>query len=278
MNLPEIRTFLAIIETGHLNRAASQLNVTQSTVTARLNSLEEEMGQVLFHRKKSGAELTSAGFRFERYAQLMVDVWQQACRETALPPDIRGTFNYGCHPDLWPEYGRPLYDYVQETGSDVALSAWPGDQTDLDRWLGSGLVDAAICYNPTMNDGRTVFPLGSEQLVLVSREPRPLMRWDPLYIYVDAGEEFRRHHASAYPDGDTPTRILGSATWARDYLLEQGGSGYLPARLIREDMESGRLTPVEGAPVFERNCYLVTNNDALPGWPWFDGVLSAISA
>ena len=36
MNLYEIRTFLAIVETGQLNRAAEQLNVTQSTVTARL--------------------------------------------------------------------------------------------------------------------------------------------------------------------------------------------------------------------------------------------------
>ena len=95
MNISVINTFLAIAERGQMNRAAEQLHVTQSTVTTRLNNLEAELGQTLFHRRKSGAELTSAGFRFRRYAQLMVDTWRQARQETALPTDIDTTFNLG---------------------------------------------------------------------------------------------------------------------------------------------------------------------------------------
>ncbi len=110
MNLSSVSTFLAIVESGQLNRAAEVLNVTQSTVTARLNKLEGELGQTLFHRRKSGAELTSAGFRFERYAQLMVDIWRQARQETALPPMIETTFNLGCHPDLWSSFGEALFE------------------------------------------------------------------------------------------------------------------------------------------------------------------------
>ena len=55
MNLTSLQTFLAILETGSLVRAADKLNVTQSTVTARLKTLEEELGQVLINRQKSGA-------------------------------------------------------------------------------------------------------------------------------------------------------------------------------------------------------------------------------
>ena len=276
MNLPEIRTFLAIVETGKLNRAAEQLNVTQSTVTARLNNLEQELGQVLFHRRKSGAELTSAGFRFERYAQLMVDVWRQARQETALPPEVQGTFNLGCHPDLWPGYGRGLLHRIRDSQPGLALSAWPGDQADLERWLGNGLVDAAICYNPTLRDNRIEYRLASERLILVSRHPRGLMRWDPGYIYVDAGEEFRKNHAAAYPDGDTPTLTIGSATWAREYLINKGGSGYLPEGLVANDIAEGALTPVPDAPVFFRNCYLVANRDSVAPWPWFSDTVTSV--
>ena len=106
MNLAVIQTFLAIADSGQLNRAAEQLHVTQSTVTTRLNSLESELGQTLFHRRKSGTELTSAGFRFQRYAQLMVDTWRQARQETALPADIDTTFNLGCPADLWVGLGE----------------------------------------------------------------------------------------------------------------------------------------------------------------------------
>ena len=44
MNLQSLATFLAIIETGSLVRAAERLNVTQSTVTARLKALEDHLG------------------------------------------------------------------------------------------------------------------------------------------------------------------------------------------------------------------------------------------
>ena len=85
MNLNEVRTFLEVIETGSLVAASQRLHVTQSTVTARISALEEEVGQKLIHRYKSGAELTSAGFKFRRYAEVMVQLWRQARYEVSLP-------------------------------------------------------------------------------------------------------------------------------------------------------------------------------------------------
>ena len=66
MNLTELRTFMAIHDTGSLVRASHRLHVTQSTVTARLKSLEDELGQQLINRQKSGATLTAAGVRLLR--------------------------------------------------------------------------------------------------------------------------------------------------------------------------------------------------------------------
>ena len=49
MNIISLQTFLAIVETGSLVRASKKMNVTQSTVTARLKTLEEELGQTRSH-------------------------------------------------------------------------------------------------------------------------------------------------------------------------------------------------------------------------------------
>ena len=57
MNLAGLQTFLAILNAGSLARASEQLHVGQSTVTARLQKLEEEIGQTLFHRQKSGVSV-----------------------------------------------------------------------------------------------------------------------------------------------------------------------------------------------------------------------------
>ena len=277
MNLSLLHTFLAIVETGKLNRAAQQLNVTQSTVTARLNSLEANIGQTLFHRRKSGAELTSAGFKFERYAQLMNDLWRQAQQETSLPPEIDTVCNIGCHPDLWPGLGRALFEKLRESLPTMATSAWPGEQHDLDRWLGSGLIDIAVCYAPTLRENCTPYSLAEDQLVLVSTTPRDAMRSDPAYVYVDSGEEFRRSHAAAYPDADTPTVTIGSAVWALEYLLRKGGSAYLPRRLVQTHIDEGQLFGVTKVPVFTRRVYLVASNDASNNWHWLPDLISALS-
>jgi len=276
MNIAVLRTFLAIVETRNLSRAAEMLNVTQSTITARLNGLEEDLGQSLFHRRKSGAELTAAGFRFERYAQLMVDLWRQARQEASLPSHVDMVCNFGCHFDLWTEFGQTMFDNVRRSQPNAALAIWPGEQSDLDRWLGTGLVDAAVCYAPTLAESWTARALRRDLLVLVSTEKRSIMRSDPAYIYVDGGEEFRRSHAEAYPDADTPLVLFGSSTWALDHLLAFGGSAYLPERLIAGHLADGRLHRVPSAPEFVRRTYLVINNSVLERWSWLDETLAGL--
>jgi DNA-binding transcriptional LysR family regulator len=88
MDFEELNTFLEVIRTQSLVAAARHLHVTPFTVTARISTLEEKLGQKLLHRRKSGAALTSAGFKFQRYAELMTQVWRQARYEIALPPGV----------------------------------------------------------------------------------------------------------------------------------------------------------------------------------------------
>lgn len=55
VQMATIETLLAIVETGSLVRAAERLSVSQSAVTTRLQSLEQELGHTLVRRQKSGS-------------------------------------------------------------------------------------------------------------------------------------------------------------------------------------------------------------------------------
>ena len=277
MNLTELQTFLAIVETGSLVRASERLNVTQSTVTTRLKSLEQDLGQTLLHRQKSGAELTASGLKFKRYAEVMTELWRQARQETSLPEGMDGLCNIGCHMDLWPRLGRQLFDQIHQNYSNMALSAWPGEQAELDHWLGTGLVDAALTYRPTAHENQTIHALPAEQLVLVSTRPDSPLRFDPGYVYVNAGEDFGRRHAEAYSDAATAKVSFGCAVWALDHLLEHGGSAYLPARLAEPYLAAGKFYRLPDAPVFTRNTYLITNDAAAAGWPWLPAMVERLS-
>ena len=268
MNLSALRTFLAIVETGSLVRASERLNVTQSTVTARLKGLEQELGQTLLYRQKSGVSLTSAGFKFKRYAEAMTGLWRQARQEASLPEGIETVCNMGCQMDLWPGLGRRLFGAVRRERPATAMSVWPAEQAELDQWIGTGLIDAALTFRPTAHENRTTHELPPERLVRYATRPGAGLGLDQGYVFVDAGEDFGRRHAEAYADAGTTRVSFGSAVWALDYLLDNGGSAYLPERLAGSQVAAGRLWPVAGAPVFARAIYLVTSDTALPAWPW----------
>jgi len=277
MNLNALRTFLAIIDTGSLVRASERLNVTQSTVTARLKGLEEELGQILLHRQTSGAELTPAGVKFKRYAEAMTELWRQAQQETSLPEGVETVCNIGCHVDLWQGLGQRLFIDIYREYPKTVISAWPGSQSDLDRWLRVGLVNVALTYQPFTREGQTTLALGAERIVLVSTDKGSPMRHDPGYVYVEAGEEFGRRHAAAYADADVATVSFGCAVWGLEHLLEQGGSAYLPERLAEPHLAARRLYPVKGAPVFTRTAYLVTNDTAAASWAWLPDLVKRLS-
>jgi DNA-binding transcriptional LysR family regulator len=278
MNLETLRTFLLVVETRSLVAASRRLHVTQSTVTARLNTLEEEIGRKLLHRGKSGAELTSAGFKFERYAQVMTQLWRQARYEVSLPRGFEGVCNVGLEFDLWPGVGQRFLDHLRRHRPKVALALWPGERRQVERWLKTGLIDIAFCYMPQSGENFASRVLFDDALVLVSSAARPPAALGPDYVYVDHGDEFRRQHAAAFPAESTSAITIASSEWAVDHLLRNGGAGYLSRRHVGGLIRSGRLHAVKGAPSFKRRVYLVETTQTVSGWSWYEAAIAAITS
>lgn len=263
MNIVSLRTFLAIVKTGSLVRASEMMNVTQSTVTARLKALETELGQTLITRHKNGARLTAAGIRLRRYAEAMTQLWTQARQEAALPSSMSGLCNIGCETGLWEHCGSLLLDAMRQNAPTMAVSAWHGSDTDNAEWLANGLVDVAIMHRvPPAPSGLQTYALPSDRLVLVASRPDAPTRHDAGYIYVELGTEFERQHTRAYADADTAKLSYSHAGWALSHLLTHGGSAYLPERIVAQDIASGRLFLLADAPVFIRPAYLIIRDPA----------------
>jgi DNA-binding transcriptional LysR family regulator len=278
MNLDELRTFLEVIDSGSLVAASRRLNVTPSTVTARINALEQEVGQRLLHRNKSGAELTSPGFKLKRYAEVMVQLWRQARYEVSLPKGFQGVCNVGLDFDLWPMVGERFLGYLQEHCKEVAVAIWPGEQRQLDRWLNIGLIDLAFCYMPPSGEHFSSRVLFDDELLMVSTAQSTTAQLDSSYIYVDHGEEFRRQHAAAFPGDTTSAITIASADWAVSHFQRRGGSGYLPRRHVSRMLESGSLHEVAHAPQFRRRIYLVESAQAVQTWSWYEAAVASLTA
>ena len=146
------------------------------------------------------------------------------------------------------------------------------------RWLQDGLTDLAVTYAPASRPTQRIWELSPDRLILVSTRRAAQMRFDPGYVFVEAGERFGREHAAAYADANAARISFGTAALGLEHLLAHGGSAYLPERVARPYLEQGRLFPIAGAPEFTRPVFLVCNKTALAVWPWFDAALAELQS
>ncbi len=73
-----LRSFVAVAESGGFTNAARLLNSTQSTVSAQIQRLEEEVGRPLFVRSTRSVQLTSAGETLLGYARTIMRLNEDA--------------------------------------------------------------------------------------------------------------------------------------------------------------------------------------------------------
>ena len=267
MSIVLIRTFLELLNMRNFNKAADRLCVTQSTVTMRIAALEQLLGQRLFTRYKSGVELTVAGRKFQPYAELVMQTWQHACQDLALPSNLSTMFKVGSDPELLEAIGGDWLAAIRGELPSVALRVDVSDPSLVLQRLAQGVLDAALLHEPRPRNGIKIERLFDDHLVLVSTVPRKAVRWHPAYVYVEWGEDFHNQHAVIMPAEITPPVSFTDGRWGLDFILHYGGSAYFPIRQIAHLVEHGRLFIVEKAGVMMRSVHFAySETTADEGW------------
>jgi DNA-binding transcriptional LysR family regulator len=250
------RTFLAVAATGNFVAAASRLFVTQSTVSARIHTLETALGARLFQRGRNGAELTPAGKRFLRHAKNLVRTVEQAQHDVGLPLGFSSVLTLSGRIALWEGFLPHWVAWMRDTAPEVSLRLEIGFEADIMQGLIEGTVDLGVMYTPTSRSGLMVEPLFDETLVLVTSDRK--RGWpDPGYIHIDWGPEFHAQFSDHFPDVPSPTLIANIGWLGVQQLLTYGGSGYFPLRLVRQHLKSRRLWRVADSPAFRLPSWVV---------------------
>jgi len=72
IDVDQLRTFIAIVETGSFTKAAEVVHKTQSAVSMQMKRLEERLGKPIFARDGRASKLTEDGDRLLDYARRIV--------------------------------------------------------------------------------------------------------------------------------------------------------------------------------------------------------------
>ena len=114
MELRQLRSFVCVVESGSISRAAFELGFAQSALSQQMTRLESELSTRLLHRTPQGVAATEAGLAFYREAQLTLRHAEQAMR-AAKQARLTGTVTVGLAPTTASIMGIPFLAAMRES-------------------------------------------------------------------------------------------------------------------------------------------------------------------
>ncbi|MBK8904211.1 MAG: LysR family transcriptional regulator [Anaerolineaceae bacterium] len=171
MEIRQIEAFLAVIQEGSFTAAAEQLNLTQPSLSARIQQLEQSLGGELFFRGQRPLAVTPLGELFRDYAERALAILQAGREAVQLVRQGQvGRVTVCCPfslaaslmPEVVKQFGQayPQAELYLETGhSDFAV-----------HQLLDGVVNIALAaaFPRYASQVQTVLRLHDEMVVAVS--------------------------------------------------------------------------------------------------------------
>jgi len=259
MDTDLLKTFLEVNRTRHFGKAADNLFVSQSAVSARIRQLEELVGAALFTRDRNNIQPTAAGQKLVAHAERILNSWNRARQDLAQGEDNRAIVAVAGEASLWDIVLQDWLHWMQRTQAQVGLYAEALSQDTQLRRLLDGSLDLAFLF-----ESPHMAPLLSQEilrvpLILVSATPglnaEQALARD--YIMVDWGTSFAIAHARHFPEMGPPRLRVNLGRLALSRLLELGGSAYLAEAMVEGAVGAGRLHRVAGAPAIDRSAFAV---------------------
>lgn len=261
MDTELLSTFLELSRTRHFGRAAENLYLTQSAISARIRQLEESLGVTLFTRTRNDIQLTPAGLRMTKYAESILGTWNRARQDVALKADDRESLAIGGMFSLWDIVLQDWAGRVHASFPELALQTEAASQEILIRKLLDGALDLAFMWEPPQLAELELEEIGLIRLVLVTTRAGQSVEQSlgTGYIKVDWGNSFSIAHARHFPDIPLPLLRVSHARMALALLLQGlGTAAYVAEPMAQAHLANGSLYLVADAPVLDRAFHAVT--------------------
>lgn len=162
----QLRTFVAIAETGSFTRAADVVHKTQSAVSMQMKRLEERVGRPIFVREGRNSRLTEDGERLLDYARRIVKLNIEAVSSFA-DAALSGRVCLGVPDDYADRFLPDIMARFSRTHPFVELTVICEPSSELVQRIAGGTIDLAI-ITATEITSRNVQVIRRERLLWVT--------------------------------------------------------------------------------------------------------------
>lgn len=225
---------LAVAEYLNFRHAANALGVAQSSVSARVKALEEDLGILLFERHARGVRLTEAGRHFVERIAAGVDQLDHAVKTASMAAVGEcGRLRIGIHALIPRSFLAELIGRFREDHPGIKVEIAEGTARDTVMQLRADMLDIVfVAGTPELSDcnSRRIW---TEPLVAVLSEQHRLagqatVTWADL-----VGETFLVRHGGTGPQ-------------AHDHIVLRLAGSWPAPSILRFDVGRGSLLSLVG--------------------------------
>lgn len=265
MTLNELRYIVAVARERHFGRAAEACFISQPTLSVAVKKLEEELGVVLFERRKGDVSVTAIGERIVAQAQRVMEDAAAVKQIARLGQDqLAGPLRLGAIYTVGPYLLPHLVAELRVMAPQMPLIIEENYTAVLAERLRRGELDAVLISLPFEEAGVSTMPLYKEPFVALLPSSHPLNQQSgPLAVGALRGEDvvllgpghcFRDQVLAACPDcgrrsngdGVSVQPLEGGSLETIRYMVASGlGITVLPCSAAGADRFSERLVQIK---------------------------------
>lgn len=276
MLLAQIEAFVETARRGSVSRAAEALFVTQPALTARIKSLERQLGTELFVRTGRGVRLSEPGRSFLPYAQRAIGAVAEGRQLLAdVSRGGAGQLALGAAPAVGTYVLPAVLQRFHAAYPNVQLSVRTGHSEEVLDLVLREEVEVGLVRALRHTEIQSV-PLYEDELVLVTTPEHPFAARPGIVVEELGGEQlilFDR--TSSYHDltssffreaGVAPRGVMEVDNIdATKKMVRQGlGVALLPYTAVAEELAAGALAavPIADATPARRRIVAIRRRDA----------------
>lgn len=275
MEIKHLKTFLTVAKTGSFTHAADELSYAQSSITAQIQALENDLGVKLFERLGKAVSLTREGDKLRTYAQRILQLCEEA-KNAVVPSDsLKGSLNIGVPESLCASRLLPLLTEFHRRFPDVDLSLKFGCFDVFQRMLKENQLDMAFLIEQPMDSPEFVcWMQWPESIALLASPEHPLSKAEAIVpadlsnqtlILTENGCSYRMRLQNIMDEcGIAIKSVLESDNLDVMKQLAMNGMGiaHLPRVAAGKELKEGRLVELAWAgPGFDLLTQAVHHKD-----------------
>jgi DNA-binding transcriptional LysR family regulator len=210
LDVDQLRTFIAIAETGSFTRAAEVVNKTQSAVSMQMKRLEERLERAIFTRDGRASKLTEDGQRLLDYARRIVKLNVETLAAFS-DEELSGRVRLGVPDDYADRYLPEIMARFSRVYPGVELTVICEPSVDLLERIDANQIDLAIVTNCESKRASETFR--RERLLWVTSNRHPTHTEQPVPLALGRPScSWRRAAIEKMEAVGRPFRVLYSSS------------------------------------------------------------------